>query len=168
MSEASCSEGEEKVKSTEWIQSDLGYMYKKPKDEWTWCSRCYKKVERNLPKCPDCGHDFIYRDLESRAHLMLKKIAFSILEKRGFSAKREKIIFIPYEIAPPNHGWKGKYTSSRSRKFRYRVDVYGKRGDEVLMYEVGNTHKIKLDWLNKHIGKTIHMPYITQFCELRR
>lgn len=82
--------------------------------------------------------------VDDRAHDRLCELAKSQLEGRQFIVELEKRFF------------GGKYI----------VDVYGERGGEVIMYECGGLYggyKSKIDWLRKHVGKVIHMPYLDQW-----
>ena len=91
------------------------------------------------------------------SHQTLKELIASILGDRGFSVKMEKRIYIPKDIAPPN------YANSRYKQSYFSVDVYGERGEEIIMYEIGHCERNKLDWLRKYVGKVIHMPFLTQY-----
>lgn len=89
------------------------------------------------------------------AHFILTDLAASILANKGFSVEIEKYIKCPEDIAPLGN------VSNHSHFF---VDVYGERDGEIIIYECGGCKQLKLDWLRKHIGKTVHMPYIDQWC----
>ena len=103
----------------------------------------------------------------SRAHEILKITAKKILEDMGFIVKLEKLIECPSDIGPSDHPDRDRVHEyiSAGKKSAYGIDVYGERDGEIIMYEVGYCHKIKLNWLRKHIGKTIHMPYLDQWCK---
>ena len=78
-----------------------------------------------------------------------------ILEDRGFLVSFEQRIYPPDYLINP-------LTDEEQEHFR--IDVYGERGDgEVLMYEVGYCKQYKLNWLRKHVGKVIHVPFLTQW-----
>ena len=91
------------------------------------------------------------------SHQVLKELAASILEDRGFIVKLEKRIYIPEDTAPPN------YANSRYKQSWFSVDVYGERDGEIIMYEIGHCERNKLEWLRKYVGKVIHMPFLTQY-----
>ena len=84
------------------------------------------------------------------SHGILKNVIASTLMNRGYTVEIEKRIYTPEDIAPCGCCW-------------FSVDVYGERNGEVLMYEVGHCEQYKLDWLRKHIGKTIHVPFLTKW-----
>lgn len=63
-----------------------------------------------------------------RAHDRLFDFAVSLLERRGFTVEREKTI--------PHGRYVGLYGMIEGSS-HFRIDVYGERDDEILMYEVG-------------------------------
>jgi len=87
--------------------------------------------------------------MPSRAHDLLESNARGFLEDRGFTVEQERSIVCNDE----------NITQSS-----FIIDVYGERNGEIIMYEVGHCTKRKLAWLRKHVGKTVHMPYITHWC----
>ena len=94
--------------------------------------------------------------MQNEAHELLCELGRSHLEKRRFIVEMNKRIYHP--------------VIKRQRRIGnpidagyFVLDVYGEREGEIIMYECGNCEQERLDWLRKYIGKTIHMPYLTQW-----
>jgi len=89
----------------------------------------------------------ILKNYKGNAHELLCIKMKELLEQKGFAVEREKNIRI---VNGPQK--------------RYKVDVYGKRLNDILIFECGDCKQEKLDWLRENIGPVIHVPYLDSWC----
>ena len=92
-------------------------------------------------------HKNILPKYKGDAHELLCLQIKKVLEYKGFTVEREKNIRI-----------------TNGPQKRYKVDVYGSRENEIIMFECGDCKKEKLDWLRENIGPVIHVPYLDSWC----